>query len=758
MSSPRSTVFSVRHVALSLLFSIVLIVLAALLLYPPNSAAGSLAPLPSTVHQQAAKSSSPQPGKPASMAGTTFGPNVRANSDTTVYSQHEPSLAASRTHPNTVVVASKDYRSGNVKQVWIEVSTDGGATWPAARQLQMPGLPSDLNTQSDPVVMARDDGRIYVACLGVQEPDRNRGGIFITWTDDDGATWHTPSAQVFYPDFQLDDKDWLAIDNTPSSPFYHRMYVMYAPSGQDVVEQHSADGGITWSARQQIGFGGTEYPYPVVARDGAVYTFMLQNWGPARVGNLQVTRSTDGGATWSAPATVAQDHQPPSPIRQGDEFRFFSILSGAADPNTGDLYVAWTDSRDINTDGTDVVYIKGTGGGTVWSAPARLSHDPPGIVRDHITPMLYVGQDSRLHAFWLDRRLSPSNTLFDSWYSSSADGGETWEPDVRVSSGSQDLDVGFAPGSGNAAGDYWGLDVSGASVYVAWNDSRSGDQDILVSKGAFSNNPPTLTPTPTSMLTLTPTSTPTLPPTVTLTPIATLTITPISTLTPTPGMCAAQFADVSPGSTFYPYVMCLACRNVAGGYPCGSAGEPCDATNTPYFRPGSAISRGQISKIVSQSAGFDGDPGPQIFEDVPPGSTFYAWVNRLALRGIMGGYGCGNSGEPCISPGNRPYFEPGKNASRGQLSKIVSNAANITTPVPNNQQTYTDVPADSAFWLYIERLTSRGVIGGYPCGLNASDACDNQGRPYFHPAADVTRGQSSKIVSGTFFPNCEAGR
>ena len=39
-------------------------------------------------------------------ASITFGPNVRANSDSTTYGQHEPSLAVSRVDTNTVVVAS----------------------------------------------------------------------------------------------------------------------------------------------------------------------------------------------------------------------------------------------------------------------------------------------------------------------------------------------------------------------------------------------------------------------------------------------------------------------------------------------------------------------------------------------------------------------------------------------------------------------------------------------------------------------------
>ena len=120
-----------------------------------------------------------------------FGANVRANSDATVFGQHEPSLAVSRVHTNTVVVASKDYREGNVKHVWIELVHRWRRHLADTMQLQMPGIPPALNIQSDPVVMARDDGRIYVACLATND-GQTLGGIFITWTDDDGADLAQP--------------------------------------------------------------------------------------------------------------------------------------------------------------------------------------------------------------------------------------------------------------------------------------------------------------------------------------------------------------------------------------------------------------------------------------------------------------------------------------------------------------------------------------------------------------------------------------
>jgi hypothetical protein len=136
-----------------------------------------------------------------------------------------------------------------------------------------------------------------------------------------------------------------------------------------------------------------------------------------------------------------------------------------------------------------------------------------------------------------------------------------------------------------------------------------------------------------------------------------------------------MFQDVPVGSTFQLYIGRLASRGFISGYPCGGPGEACvPPDNLPYFRPNDNATRGQISKIVSNAAGFSDPPGAQMFEDVPPGSAFYTYTARLATRAILSGYPCGGAAGPCVPPGFLPYFEPNNKATRGQTSKIVANA------------------------------------------------------------------------------------
>jgi hypothetical protein len=61
---------------------------------------------------------------------------------------------------------------------------------------------------------------------------------------------------------------------------------------------------------------------------------------------------------------------------------------------------------------------------------------------------------------------------------------------------------------------------------------------------------------------------------------------------------SATFADVGVGTPFYQFVETAISHGIVGGYPCGGAGEPCDAQRRPYFRPGPSATRAQISKVV----------------------------------------------------------------------------------------------------------------------------------------------------------------
>jgi hypothetical protein len=77
-------------------------------------------------------------------------------------------------------------------------------------------------------------------------------------------------------------------------------------------------------------------------------------------------------------------------------------------------------------------------------------------------------------------------------------------------------------------------------------------------------------------------------------------------------------------------------------------------------------------------------------------------------------------------------FRPGNNVTRGQLSKIIVGAQGWTLLNPTTP-TFSDVPTNHPFYTFIETAYSHTIISGY---------ADNT----FRPGNNATRGQISKIV------------
>jgi hypothetical protein len=214
------------------------------------------------------------------------------------------------------------------------------------------------------------------------------------------------------------------------------------------------------------------------------------------------------------------------------------------------------------------------------------------------------------------------------------------------------------------------------------------------------------------------------------TPTATATATAQATATPV--NCPLPFTDVDRFNPFYQYIQCLYCRGIISGY----------ADNT--FRWTANVTRGQVAKIIANSAGLNDTISGQTFTDVPPGQPFYQYIERLYRHGAISGY---NTAANC--PSGIPCFRPELSVTRGQLAKIDANAAGYNETPPTGTQSFRDVPARQPFYVYIERLSLHGVINGYTCG-GPVEPCPGF---YYRPNANITRGQVSKVASQTFFPN-----
>jgi hypothetical protein len=678
------------------------------------------------------------------------------------YTRHKDQIISiDPTDPNHITAAYVSVEFG-VSSLYAN-STDGGYTWSRGIFTDIQGM----TPSGDVNFVYGKDGTGYYTTSATQYP--NTGLFVITTTD--GVTWNTPSPALIYGNNDSFYNTTLAIDNRASGKNAGSLYIYWQynnsinePYYEGIWGAYSRDGGQTWSSPAEVSNAEHYYAYgpnAKVASDGSIYVAF--EFRPSNVmtsvRELYLSHSTDGGLTWGGDKMISgaptqyiggldfKGHELTLSIVHPDSCNLLrinqypTIAVSPTDPNT--VYAVWNDGRwdtpyiacsGVPGYSSDIAFSKTTDGGNTWTAPMRINDDPLGNSVDQFMPTVQVSPAGTVGVTWYDRRYDPAHADYDLAYSESTDGGATWSANQRVSDVSSNADN---------LQDYKGISDIGIRKSLAygpgyaiasWLDTRTAPQlgEFFIDRGTMGTPVATATPTASN------------------TAVATATTTPMVTATSTPTVCTLQFEDVPPGSTFYPYVQCLACKGILSGYPCGGAGEPCDPGNDPYFRPNSNITRGQIAKVVSNAAGFDETVTGQTFEDVPPGSTFYTFVERLANRSVMSGYPCGGDGEPC-GPNNLPYFRPNNNATRGQISKIVAIAADIQDPP--GAQIFEDVQPGSTFFTYTQQLANLGVMSGYPCG-NPEPCVPPADLPYFRPNNNATRGQTSKIVSNTFFPTC----
>jgi hypothetical protein len=165
---------------------------------------------------------------------------------------------------------------------------------------------------------------------------------------------------------------------------------------------------------------------------------------------------------------------------------------------------------------------------------------------------------------------------------------------------------------------------------------------------------------------------------------------------------APHFTDVPPSNTFYQFIEYAYNAGAISGYTCGGFNEPCDDDHRAYYRPLSNVTRGQISKMVSEAFDFGEPIEGETFQDVPASSPFYLYIERLARRGVITGYPCGGPNEPCTS--GKPYFRPNNNVTRRQAAKIVYGAQQQPEP------TATTIPTATATETATATATSTSII------------------------------------------------
>jgi hypothetical protein len=397
-------------------------------------------------------------------------PDVTVNQDMAAAPQNETAIAVDPNDPNRIVAAANDY----VSRTWTctvndtpcsalgdaysgtYFSNDGGQTWcctatdPDHLGTLIPGVEhltgGPYDAGGDPAVAWDSQGHVYYAGLGFDRTSAPNTVTVSRGTFSGGnLTWSSPTfINPTTSPAVLNDKEWIAVDHSSSSPFLDRVYVTWtrylfnAANGRylqsPIFFASSSDGGVTFTAPKSIA-GNVLYGQgsrPVVGPDGTLYVFWDGATRLASLNSTYVVKSTDGGATWSKPVAISQLTDM---MQLSDSvFRVNSFPAAAGAPN-GDLYVTWTtETKSGKLDGDTgcaswltsdlagcqsiAVWSTSTDGGAHWTAPARIfapstrtaigypvvqpssgdtlvAPDPSGLVED-VFPAVAVGADGHV--------------------------------------------------------------------------------------------------------------------------------------------------------------------------------------------------------------------------------------------------------------------------------------------------------------------------------------------------------------------------
>jgi hypothetical protein len=127
------------------------------------------------------------------------------------------------------------------------------------------------------------------------------------------------------------------------------------------------------------------------------------------------------------------------------------------------------------TNGSDVMFVRSTDGGTTFSAPHRINDDPVNHAKWHWFGTLSVAPNGRIDAVWLDTRNAANNSDSQLFYSYSIDGGNAWSRNVAVSNT-------FNPFLGYPnqfkLGDYITVVSDDAGANVAYAATFNAEEDI----------------------------------------------------------------------------------------------------------------------------------------------------------------------------------------------------------------------------------------------------------------------------------------
>jgi hypothetical protein len=360
----------------------------------------------------------------------------------------------------------------------LQSSTDGGKTWSLPRALS----PSTERQDDSQIVVDASDGRTLYASF----MQNKKSSQYVARSDDFGATWRTVLVE---PLQRGTDKDILAARGGNVYLVYHTQEKIFASV--------SHDGGATWSTHNLVGTTnsslGVSLPSggAIDSKGNAYFAWNGENNPGQAKGtkNLYVTRSSDGGRTWT---TSRVDVSQPAYQCGCPGWDYWGPQIGLAVDARDRLFVLWGAAH--TSSGLQRMYFaRSTDGGATWNGRTDVSRAPAGA--NDLFPALAARGDGDVRIAWMDDRngfdtgADDPNARWNVYYRSSSDAGTTWSAEAQLSH----YAAGYAykaatPKDGFAEpyGDYFELDVDGAgTAHAIWGEGTSynGPGNVWYARG-----------------------------------------------------------------------------------------------------------------------------------------------------------------------------------------------------------------------------------------------------------------------------------
>jgi hypothetical protein len=402
----------------------------------------------------------------------------------------EDPIVANRQNASELLTGGNDYNCSTTLQGFFG-SNDGGSTWHAAC---LPLIPGGSGGLGDPGVAYDITGTLAYA-TGIQDAPSGQDIVFVKSTNN-GVSWGTPVVAVL-PTLSggTTDKPWTQVDLSANSPYSNAIYISNtqfdSSSDSEISVTHSTDGGVTWTTKvvdtKQI------YPTSVdqfsdlaIAKNGTVYVSWQRCPANGITGDcggttatMMVSKSTDGGNTWSAPVVMASVTLAPDSAgcfygclpNTGERVSDIPVIDvdNSTGIHAGHLY---TVVYNYNTTAKQmqVEVVRSTNGGATWSAPKHMA--PTGTKNDEFFPWLNVNPRGLVGVSWLDRRNDPTNLSYEAYATVSLNGGTSYGTNRQLTTTpSNPNNDGFG---GSFMGDYTGNSWFGHTLYVSWMDTSNG--------------------------------------------------------------------------------------------------------------------------------------------------------------------------------------------------------------------------------------------------------------------------------------------